>query len=66
MKYALFAGPHYYPGGGWDDFIAVYDNLHDALAVGRSKRRNTLDYGIQTWEWWHVVNLDTLERTRTD
>lgn len=31
-RYALFAGHHYYPGGGWGDFCGLFDSQDEARA----------------------------------
>lgn len=51
-RYLLFAGAHYYPRGGWDDFKGVFETVEAAKAalgqVGES-------------EWWQVVDRTTLK-----
>lgn len=29
-RFLLFSGSDYYPGGGWDDFVASFDTLEEA------------------------------------
>lgn len=31
-RYALFAGHHYYPDGGWGDFCGLFDSMDEAKA----------------------------------
>lgn len=45
--FALFAGWHYYPAGGWRDLVGVYSTVEDAQMA-----RNTDDY-----EWYQIVDL---------
>ncbi|WP_034299021.1 hypothetical protein [Herbaspirillum sp. RV1423] len=46
-RYAVFAGPYYYPAGGWDDFVGFIDAL-DEVATALP------DHVV---DWWHVVDL---------
>ncbi len=32
-EFLLFAWPHYYPGGGWNDYEDSYDTLEEAKAA---------------------------------
>ena len=43
-RYFLFAGDHYYPGGGMEDFEGDFDTFGEAKAKGEKP-----DY-----DWWHV------------
>lgn len=45
LQFAVFAGEHYYPYGGWVDFRGTYATLEDAVAVGKQL------------QWHHVVDL---------
>ena len=53
--YALFAGIDYYPKGGWKDFIDVSDGIEPLM--DRVNRKE----GIEKWEWYQIINLDSLE-----
>ena len=50
-RYMLFAGDHYYPSGGMNDYRGDYDTLEMAIrSTGRC-------------DWWHVYdtkNQDTV------
>lgn len=46
-RYALFAGKHRYPAGGWDDFRGSFDTPEEAW-----DHYDTIDH-----EWGHVVDL---------
>lgn len=50
-KFALFKGPTYYPGEGWDDFIGFYDSAEEAQAKGEELSKRV---GMG---WWQVVDL---------
>jgi hypothetical protein len=50
-RYALFAGSWYYPAGGWDDLIGIYDTIEEAAAVAAAKDDPAMSF------WFHVVDL---------
>ena len=53
-KFALFAGQNYYPGGGWEDFVGMYESLEEAReAFYKSGKDSVIPY-----EWGHVVDLE--------
>ena len=53
-QYALFAGDHYYPLGGWDDYVDTFETIAEARA------------GVApTADWAHVVDLSICERVST-
>ncbi|WNL50779.1 hypothetical protein RPALISO_192 [Ruegeria phage RpAliso] len=58
-RYALFAGSHYYPSGGWGDHVDNFETLEAAI-----ERGNKHDEGATTYDddWAHVVDLTTWER----
>lgn len=35
-RYVIFGSESYYPGGGWSDYIASFDNLNDAIKLADS------------------------------
>lgn len=45
MSYLLFAGDHYYPSGGWHDFVDSFSS-EDAAVKHAASLGN---------DWWHVV-----------
>ena len=51
MKYLLFSGSHYYPEGGWNDFIGAYPTIE--LANEKIK--------ITSNDWFHVVDIETMQ-----
>lgn len=50
MKYLVFAGPQYYPTGGWSDFKGDFDSKEDAL-VFLTKHH---------YDWWEIVEIVSL------
>lgn len=65
-KFALLAGNHYYPEGGWNDHIGTFESL-DA-AYDRYRQGKTYEYegrfGRESgesfpYQWGHVVNLNS-------
>lgn len=49
-RYLLFAGGHYYPNGGWNDFVESFDNLDQAKAVGLKLRE----------DWYHIFDTEDM------
>lgn len=47
--YIVFAGDHYYPSGGMQDFIGNYATKDEAIAAAAG------------WDWAQVVLLETLD-----
>lgn len=56
-RFLLFAGPNYYPSGGWEDFIGAFDTQQEAQAEydTRSKKKSS-DY-----HWYQIVDLTMLK-----
>lgn len=50
-RFMLFAGMHYYPAGGWDDFVDSFDTVEDAVAHPKIVS--------EYWDWWQVVDTAT-------
>lgn len=48
-QFIVFAGPTYYPEGGWDDYRGSFEDEVDAL-----RYLATTD---DPHDWWHVVDL---------
>jgi hypothetical protein len=46
-QFLLFAGYHYYPSGGWDDFSNSYDTVKEAAIA----------YQKTGTDWGQVVDL---------
>jgi hypothetical protein len=47
----LFAGDQYYPSGGMNDFIDQFDNIDDAIGVGRSGK----------YDWYNIATIQNDE-----
>lgn len=47
-KWMLFAGDHYYPRGGFDDFRGSYDTLGECMVA-------YFTVGGSEWDWGHAV-----------
>ena len=43
----LFAGEHYYPSGGMNDFIDQFDNIDDAIGTADSGK----------YDWYNIASL---------
>ena len=56
-RYLLFAGDHYYPAGGWDDFAGSFDSIEMAIVEGLDLLKQTPGA-----DWAHVVDSETTER----
>lgn len=55
-RYLLFAGSHYYPSGGWDDFKDSFDTIETALSVA-------VNYEL---DWYHIVDTTTGKKVYND
>lgn len=55
--FLLFSGAEY-EGSGWDDLKGKFTTLEDAVSYVESPE---FDYYR---EWWHVVDMDTMEIVR--
>jgi hypothetical protein len=58
--FALFAGRHYYPYGGWKDLVGVFDSL-DAAKVRLSAGTDPGELYTSRYDWYQIVNLSTQE-----
>lgn len=45
--FLVFAGYHYYPSGGWDDFAGRCDTLAEARQIAEKT----------DGDWWQIVDL---------
>lgn len=54
MRYILFAGETYYPGGGWNDFVADGDTVEELELI--TKKMEGADNSSHDWDWWHIVD----------
>lgn len=55
--FALFAGYDYYPAGGMDDLVGVFDMPSEAQARFLVPEQD-YDY---TFDWGHIVDTDTFK-----
>jgi hypothetical protein len=51
MNYLVFAGAHYYPAGGWDDFIGAYNTIEEAREAAAKATE------LSWVNWWQIVNI---------
>ena len=73
-RYLVFAGPAYFPSGGWDDFRGSIDSLDDIYPFLKTSAASTYDDwvfnedGSVDWKmfWAHVIDSETLERIWAD
>ena len=52
--FGLFGGDTYYPHGGGNDLIGVFETYDDALKKYNKIKKKYIDYG-----WIHIINLST-------
>ena len=52
-RYLVFAGPDYYPAGGWGDFIGNFESKEDALKAAKLDGSNLRD-------WSQVIDTETM------
>lgn len=57
-RYLVLAGYHYYPSGGWGDFVDSFETIDEAEAHAKKEapRRER--------HWWHIVDSATGEIVR--
>ena len=54
-RFLVFAGPCYYPMGGWEDFKASHDTEEEARAACKALTKE--------WEdWAHYIDLENPEK----
>lgn len=52
-RYLVFASAHYYPSGGWHDFVESFDTREEADVCARTVAGD--------YVWSHVVDSETGE-----
>lgn len=57
-QYLFFAGDHYYPSGGWNDFRGDYETMEEVQAEWDKS------YVEKAFDWGHVVDTSTGQSTR--
>jgi hypothetical protein len=50
-RFIIFASDHYYPIGGWSDYVAGFDTLDEAMDLTYS------DKFKKQYDWWHIVDI---------
>lgn len=60
-RFILFAGDHYYPEGGWDDFQGFFDTAEEAFAKAKEKIIFEDNSGSYSFDWYNVVDALTWE-----
>lgn len=55
-RFLLFSSDTYYPGGGWDDFVADYDDVEAARVAGRKTG----------YDWFQVIDTTTMKEVESD
>lgn len=61
MKFLVFAGDGYYPGGGWGDFVACHETYDDARSAALTCAGHGCNGDIGVSDWSHVVDLNTMK-----
>lgn len=56
-RFALFAGDHYYPDGGWLDFVDSFDTAEEALKFVVEHQQTSKPH--MRWDWWSAIDLTT-------
>lgn len=64
--FVLFAGRIYYPYGGWDDMIGIFDTFESAQE--RHQKGYWFDGQTEAdarpYQWAHIVDLSTFTVTK--
>lgn len=56
--FLLFVGAHYYPKGGWFDFVGAYETLSEAKSQLKSKESEAVARG---WSiWGHIADTESM------
>lgn len=55
-RYLLFGIVGYYPQGGWDDLLGMYDTLDEAKAAIEEDKEKGL---YQSCDWYQIVDSHT-------
>lgn len=58
-RFLLFAGPYYYPAGGWGDFQGDFDSIVAA-------RRKLIEIPGEMREWLQIIDSQTGEEVDID
>jgi hypothetical protein len=52
-RFLAFCGKEYYACGGWEDFVADYDDIDEAKTEAEKYMRETFPTGPA---WYHIVD----------
>jgi hypothetical protein len=60
MRYLLFAGQNYYPGGGAHDCVGAYEYSYEPSAIEWAERFDvdTAEWSWDHAEWKHLARID--------
>lgn len=60
-RFMLFAGYHYYPSGGWQDFVGFFDTLDEARKAAANPETGyfATDYKVIDPEWIQIIDTET-------
>lgn len=61
-RFALFMGEHYYPSGGWGDFVASFDTIEEARRSLELALKEDQKHAVRRFEWWEIVDLHKAKR----
>ena len=56
MRYLVFGGSEYYPGGGIQDLVGSFDDLAQAVARMRELREPD-EWSYTSCDWVHVYDV---------
>ena len=64
-RFLVFGGPGYYATGGFNDFIASFATLDDALRFANDPVfdetvRKWRYMSRADWDWWHIFDADSM------
>lgn len=57
-RYLVFIGDHYYPSGGWEDYVGTFDTYAEALTASRAPQAGYLSPS----DWSQIIDTHTLEK----
>ncbi len=53
-RYLVFAGDHYYPAGGFYDFIGDFSDVEEAKKIAK----------LKSYDWAHIIDSQTKEEVK--
>jgi hypothetical protein len=67
-RYVIFKGPVYYPGGGWEDFHALYDTKPEATREVKALKATAYKGDDGCWhcanDWIQLLDTKTMRYQR--